>query len=840
MPGSGRWGRESFRLVMVSRCSAPGGWPGRVPSVPSEGADNADVTFPTDRSGRSVPAGRSSRLAWSVGTANSRTRPWHLTVVGGVFAGLAVTAIGSRLSDAAGATLGMAGAGLSSLVSGITITWSAWRRRGAPAEDSRALIGAACISWGFGQVLLTHDATLRGRSFGLGDVFGSLAVPLIVAAVIRMPRRSRTSRPGQRLVLDALLLSLSLLMGVWWGILRPALPEPGQVSGTGLVSALMAFFDLFTAALTLLLWLRDRRPGAAPFALGAALQAVADIHALPTAIDGRLFPWTSGALWCLAWPLIALGAVRLRLTPAADEPEAVLEDLGESRSTSAVTIVGICAVAGLLVVPGDHPSTDVAAVVLGSVVVLLVGRELLANRIRNRLVTQLGQEALRDSLTGLPNRRALTMRIRSLDLGRPWVVLSVDLDGFKEINELRGHDAGDELLRSLAEALAGHCPAEGTIARMGGDEFAVLAPGTVADGERLGAELSRAVRTCPAGLHAGLTVTASVGIGRVLPENPAAGGTAGVPSVGRAGEGLPALLDPRHDRLVALIESTTALRAAKDLGRDRIAVYPGAVEQARERRVALEWRLREAIAAGRLRMHAQPLVDLRTGEVRGLESLARWTDELLGPVSPAEFVPIAEQAGLVTGLGDFALRATLEAARSGGLFGGGVEIGVNVSPIQLRLPQFARRVIDLVDELGLPPRQLVLEVTEAILIDEDDLAAGALAQLSAAGIRLAIDDFGTGYSALGYLRRLPVDVLKIDRSWVVDAWAERRTRSIVCGVIELAHQLGATVVMEGVEDADVAAMCLELGADLGQGWHFGRPVPWADAIRALGAASSNS
>jgi EAL domain-containing protein (putative c-di-GMP-specific phosphodiesterase class I) len=142
-------------------------------------------------------------------------------------------------------------------------------------------------------------------------------------------------------------------------------------------------------------------------------------------------------------------------------------------------------------------------------------------------------------------------------------------------------------------------------------------------------------------------------------------------------------------------------------------------------------------------------------------------------------------------------------------------------------------VSDLLTELRLPPHKLMLEVTEAILVDEDDTAAGTLAELSAAGVRLAIDDFGTGYSALGYLRRLPLDVLKIDRSWVVDAVSDRRTRHIVSGVIGLAHQLGATVVMEGVEDAAIAGMCVDLGADLGQGWHFGRPGPWADAAAEL-------
>jgi EAL domain-containing protein (putative c-di-GMP-specific phosphodiesterase class I) len=183
------------------------------------------------------------------------------------------------------------------------------------------------------------------------------------------------------------------------------------------------------------------------------------------------------------------------------------------------------------------------------------------------------------------------------------------------------------------------------------------------------------------------------------------------------------------------------------------------------------------------------------------------------------------------------VRNSLLQARAGGVIGMPVELGVNVSPIQLRDPGFAPMVLELAAELGVHPGQLLLEVTEAIMVDEGDPASGALAVLSAAGVKLAIDDFGTGYSALGYLRRIPMDVLKIDRSWVVAAVTDERTRDIVRGVVSLAHTLGASVVMEGVEDDATAQMCRDVGADVGQGWLFGRPKPWPVAAAELRATA---
>jgi diguanylate cyclase len=724
----------------------------------------------------------------------------------------------------AGARLGMALAGVLGVLSGLAVgVFSALRRhQGSRSERPRLLLGSALVVWGAGQVLLSAQLTSTGeRTFGTGDVVSTCSLPVLLAALLTMPRHSRTSRPAVRLALDALMVTTSFTLALWWTWLQPALPDPLHPASGAVTGVAAAAFDVGFASFTLMVWARDRRRGSSAVAAGAVLQAVADIWSLPAVVGGHPLPWEPGAIWCVALPLLGAGIIQYATTPVTHEVSE-LEDVGESRATMISTVLSILVLAVAAGVARPSQSTPVGLTLAVATLLLFVAREVLNGLIRNRMAHLLGSEARRDVLTGLPNRSAMTARIRSLDLSRPWVLLTVDLDSFKEVNDLLGPEAGDELIGMAGGVLRRHTPPAAMVARMGGDEFGVLAPGTVEEGEWLAERLAQALRCAAAERGGGgVALTASIGVGRVRPD--------------RAEE---ETASSGHDRLTALVESAAALRAAKAAGRDTIALYPGAVEQARRRRLVLERRLQAALRAGTLDMFAQPLVDLRTGRVVAFESLARWTDEELGPVSPAEFVPVAEQTGLVSDLGEFALRSTLLQARAGGLLGTDVGIAVNVSPIQLRDPRFAPMAVELVEELRMSPGQLMLEVTEAILIDEDDPASGSLARLAEAGIQLGIDDFGTGYSALGYLRRIPMDELKIDRSWVVASTTDQRTRDIVRGVVSLAHTLGATVVMEGIEDEATAQMCRDVDADLGQGWLFGKPMPWPVAAAQLTSAAS--
>jgi diguanylate cyclase (GGDEF)-like protein len=741
------------------------------------------------------------------------TRGQRINVIGTLGALLSVASTTTVVVVAAadpvrGAVLGMAAAGVVALLSGLSVIGFSLRRhrQHAGSQWHRMLLGLGVTVWGAGQFLLSLQVTPSGqRAFGTGDLVSAFCMPILGLALITMPRRSRVSRPTLRLVLDSTVVTTAITVALWWVVLQPALPHPDSPGGSAVMGVLMASFDIGAAAMTGLTWARDRRRGSAAVAVGLMLQAVADISSMPAVLGNRPIPWLPGAIWCVAIPLLAVGIICYATAPVSNGAETVVEDLGESHATMISTLVSLIVLAVAMAVPAAHRWTPIGLSLSAITVVLLLGRETLNGIVRSRMVRWLSTEALRDILTGLPNRSALTAQIRALDVSRPWVLLIVDLDAFKEVNDLLGPEAGDEIIIGVGEALQRNCPPGCLVTRIDGDEFGILAAGTIEDGERLARQLSAAIRRSVGG-HGGAHLSVSIGIGRVLP-----------------------------DHLGALLESEAALSAAKESGREQIAVYPGAVEEARLRRLLLEQRLRVAIETGALDMHAQPLVDLRTGRITGFESLARWTDEVLGGVSPAEFVPVAEQTGLITELGDFALRHTLEQARKAGVIGQDIQISVNVSATQLRNRNFAAQVIDMVAEFGLTPHQLLLEVTEAIGVDEGDPASNSLTLLSGVGIHLGIDDFGTGYSALGYLRWLPINEVKIDRSWVVASVTDRRTRDIVGGVVSLAHTLNATVVMEGIEDEVTARICRDLGADLGQGWLFGRPKPWQIATAELKA-----
>jgi EAL domain-containing protein (putative c-di-GMP-specific phosphodiesterase class I) len=273
------------------------------------------------------------------------------------------------------------------------------------------------------------------------------------------------------------------------------------------------------------------------------------------------------------------------------------------------------------------------------------------------------------------------------------------------------------------------------------------------------------------------------------------------------------------------------LRLAKAAGGDRVEVFDGAAALARSRRLTIEERLRAAIAAGDLDVRFQPVVDLRTGALSGVEALVRWADPHLGTISPQEFIPVAEQTGLVVALGEFVLHRTLAEATEHGLPGQGIRVACNVSPVQLRVPEFPQLVEDALEHHGMRPGELLVEVTEAVLVDEDGPAVAALRRLADVGVTIAIDDFGTGYSALGYLRRLPADTLKIDRSLTAALLDEAEARAITQAVIDLGATLDVSVVVEGIETSDVAELVMSMGARYGQGTLYGSAMPMSDIVR---------
>jgi diguanylate cyclase (GGDEF)-like protein len=670
--------------------------------------------------------------------------------------------------------------------------------------------------WGVGQLLLAVAAARGALAYpAVGDLVSAAAAPLGVLGIALVPRTSTTGRPGLRLSVDAALVGLAGMACLWWVWLEPAM-APGVALAEVVGTLTIVMLDVMVCALVVLVAVRDRRSRITAAALGVLLHVVADVLTLLGALSQDTRPgWVPSVLWCVAWPLVALGIERYRPTSIGNARDRT-DDVWDERAAHVATgLAVVLAVSGLVF--GWRPSAAGPGGVIGGLLVLMAGvREGLGTRLRSRLTQGLRDQALHDPLTGLANRRAVTARIASLAPQAQWVVLVVDLDGFKEVNDLLGHHRGDELLVATARALTEQCPPPALAARIGGDEFAVLSPGGLVEGRALAERLRAAVQKGLEPRSAGLALSASVGVGRLVARRDRPGGAdAARPEPGGT------------DRLTALVESAAALRTAKAQGRDRVVVYAGDVAAARERRLVVEQRLREAVAGRLVRVDAQPLVHLGTGRRVGYEALARWRDPDLGEVPPDEFIAVAEQTGLVVELGEHLLRASLREAVASGVIADDSYLSVNVSPVQLRVPGFAGLVRAALAEHAVPASQLVVEVTEAILVADDDPAVRTLSQLAESGVRIAIDDFGTGYSALGYLRRLPVHLLKVDRSLTVAAGTEPRTLAIVLSVVELAHRIGLDVVMEGVEDERMAARCAEFGADIGQGWYFGRPGPWS-------------
>ena len=441
---------------------------------------------------------------------------------------------------------------------------------------------------------------------------------------------------------------------------------------------------------------------------------------------------------------------------------------------------------------------------------VLTGRDITERR---RLEDEVVYQAFHDALTGLANRRLLldhvTLAInnRRVDGASSAAVVLIDLDDFKAVNERLGHAAGDDLLLAVAERLT-RCVRPGdTVARLGGDEFALLL--LDADRDSLADVATRLLEILGLPLRAGSTeipMSASIGI-RMLRRNDTA--------------------------QLAVRDADIAMYSAKTNGKHQYAIFDTEMGAQTERRLALMADLRGAWRRGEISVAFQPIVELADGNLRGAEALMRWTHPLYGAVPPSEFIALAEETGTIRGLGLEVLReAAHQTARWRAASAPAFYISVNVSPVQLETG-FVAAVDEILAATGLEPRALVLEVTETVLLTDFDASVQILEALRTRGIRIAIDDFGTGYSSLSYAQQLPVDLVKIDRSFTADLGTAGR--SMVPAVMNLAATLGATVVAEGVETEEQAAELLGLDCGLGQGHLYAPALPEAtfrDLVRA--------
>ncbi|MGX6603038.1 putative bifunctional diguanylate cyclase/phosphodiesterase [Micromonosporaceae bacterium Da 78-11] len=438
---------------------------------------------------------------------------------------------------------------------------------------------------------------------------------------------------------------------------------------------------------------------------------------------------------------------------------------------------------------------------------------------RKELQDQLVHEAYHDALTQLANRALFRERVadalRRQGPDDEVTVLFLDLDGFKEVNDSLGHLAGDQLLVQVADRLRASVRDVDLVARFGGDEFAVLVESPLGEDD------------------AALVAQRIV---EVL-EEPFASETRDIhvhASIGLATAGL--LGETETDGAEQLMRNADlAMYKAKSAGGSCYISYDPAMLSGLVERLELEADLRLALERGELELHYQPTVDLSTSEVIGFEALVRWHHPLRGMTAPLEFIPIAEATGLIVPLGRWVLREACRQAVEWTVAGGGrpVKMAVNVSVRQFDRADFAEVVASILAETGLQAGQLCLEMTESVLMTDTDDNLEQLVRLKALGVTLAIDDFGTGYSSLAYLRRFPVDTLKIDRSFVERLGALTDDTALADTIVQLGKSLGMATVAEGIEEFGQLAALREMGCGFAQGYYFSRPVPAAEAGRLL-------
>ena len=530
---------------------------------------------------------------------------------------------------------------------------------------------------------------------------------------------------------------------------------------------------------------------------------------IATDLEGKVLYWNRGAQELYGWsPGEALGRnLRVLTVPeeALDQAEAIRSELWAGRTWSGEML--------LRRKDGSHVS------VLGTATPFFDDRGNLAGMIgvstdiseRKALEEELERRASHDPLTGLPNRHTFVDRLGMALLrtkrgkeGRKVGVLFMDLDGFKNVNDSLGHEAGDRLLVTVAERLKKRLRPEDVLARFGGDEFAVLLEEVEDASEtiRVAQRIAEALREPFTVNDHQVNLSTSVGI-----------------ALGSA--------QAKDDPEGMLREADVAMYRAKEQGPGRFAVFDPDMQTRAQERVELEAELRRALEQGEFVLYYQPEVSLYNGSMVGLEALLRWQHPEKGLLKPSAFVPLAEETDVIAPIGRWVLEEACRQAKrweEEHPLASPMTMEVNLSSKQLRRRELARTVEEALTRAGVEAHTLALDITETVLIGASEHNAQALEALKKMGIRLSLDDFGTGYSSLSYLKRLPVDRVKVDRSFVKGLGGNATDTAVVRMIIELCHTLGVEVLAEGVETSEQAALLKDMGCDVGQGYYFARPL----------------
>jgi diguanylate cyclase (GGDEF)-like protein len=725
-------------------------------------------------------------------------------------------------------------AGLASLlvaVPAVALLANSGRRHTGPARRAHLLLAAggalttaAALAGLLSALLLEtghhqvpdHRNTL-GSAVAVAMAIGTLT---LFAGTLMLPGAAESPAAALRHLLDGLVIATAL-----WFVGWVLISEPTEILGAGtpygcVPLLLPAAVACVAGGLTTVLTMRAYRPRHITVRVAAGVMLVA---IAATALAGGICQnWTVTVL--LSAVLLPAGLVVVaQAVRGADRP--VQRTVDVTQRGTAYAFVPMLAMAGSaayhLLRGGDFDAMGIAAGSLEGFV--LVARQYLAladvktyaNELREREL-HYRELAHTDPLTGLANRRGLLRALHNhAPTERPRVLIGLDLDGFKNVNDMRGHDVGDAVLAEVGERLRRNLRDGDVAARLGGDEFAVLMWATGDEATAAAQRLLTVLRR-PYELRDGTVfLSASVGV-------------AGAPVAG--------------DMAELMRDADLALRYAKQRGKNRVERYDARYDELLCRRSTLENELRHAIERDELKLVFQPVVALPSVRPVGAEALLRWHHPELGAVRPDEFIPVAEETGLINRLGEWVLHQACQQLSLWLAAGHDVWVSVNMSPKELHAADYPALVADVLRAHRVPPQRLVLEVTEhAVATDMDELIR-RLGQLRATGVRIALDDFGAGYSSLGQLRSLPVDILKIDRSLVAEP--ESRTGGgapLVDVVVRLGHRLGLEVIAEGISKPAQRAAVEAAGCHLGQGSLFGWGVP-AEHLEAqlVSARSSGS
>jgi diguanylate cyclase (GGDEF)-like protein len=500
---------------------------------------------------------------------------------------------------------------------------------------------------------------------------------------------------------------------------------------------------------------------------------------------------------------------RVRQAEPAAELLVLVEDGDLTLARAAIEVVHAPDKLTFLIIPFYRPDAVAALKALADRHSLMSGRDSAAE-IGSRTIAGLETEvtalkarlaiaqhaAQHDPLTGILNRAGFVTELttRLARDRKSQTILLVDLDRFKLVNDTLGHHAGDDLVRKICSAMAAVMPPGGVLARLGGDEFGiVIEAGDQAVDEFCSMILRVCAQTRRVAGHE-VQVSASIGV---------------------------AAQDESRSEVSLMRRADLALYAAKREGRNRFRRYDAALEKVTKRRLSIENGLEQALRTGQFRMAYQPIVTAKLGQVLGFEALVRWDSPDHGAVSPAEFVPVAEETGLILDLGDWITRQSFKDARKWA----GPYVSVNLSARQFLRQNVAERILRYAEEADLAPSRIQIELTETAIIDDVERAAHNLKVLREAGMRVALDDFGTGYSSLTYLNQFAIDCIKIDKSFVDHVAHDKQSAIIVASVTRLASSLGMGVVAEGVETEQQRHVLTAAGCGALQGYAFGRPMP---------------